>query len=37
MEKLCFTPGDGGSADPDARLIADDELERAASEGKRRG
>lgn len=35
MEKLRFTPGDGGAADPDVRLLSDDDLQRAADEGKK--
>lgn len=34
MEKLHFTPPSGGSADPDERLISDEQLEQAKAEGK---
>ena len=34
MEKLHFTPGDGSAADPDERVLTDEELKRAAEEGK---
>jgi hypothetical protein len=33
MEKLRFTPADGGTADPDRRLLSDEDLERARAEG----
>ena len=36
MERLRFTPGDGTAADLDRRLLSDDDLERAAEEGRRR-
>ena len=34
MKKLHFTPPSGGSADPDERLISDEELEQAKIEGQ---
>jgi hypothetical protein len=34
MEKLRFTPGDGRSADPDERILSDEDLQRAAEEGE---
>lgn len=34
MEKLRFTPADGRAADPDVRLLSDEDLSRAAEEGK---
>ncbi len=34
MEKLRFTPGDHDAADPDVRVLSDQDLERAAAEGK---
>jgi hypothetical protein len=37
MEKLRFAPGDGGSADPDQRVLSDQDLKRAEEEGKQRG
>lgn len=37
MEGLRFTPGDRGAADPDRRVLSDEDLERAVEEGKRRG
>jgi hypothetical protein len=37
MQGLRFTPADGAAADPDRRLLSDEDLERAAEEGKRRG
>jgi hypothetical protein len=36
MEKLRFTPG-GNTADPDERVLSDEDLERAKQEGKQRG
>lgn len=36
MEGLRFTPDDGKSGDPDRRILSDEELARAAREGKRR-
>jgi hypothetical protein len=33
MEKLHFQPG-RGTADPDERLLSDEELQRASEEGK---
>ena len=36
MEKLRFAPGDGGAADPDVRMLSDQDLEKAAAEGKGR-
>lgn len=35
MEGLKFAPADGGSADPDRRVLSDEDLEQAAAEGKR--
>lgn len=37
MNGLRFKPGDGAAADPDERVLSDQDLERAAEEGKRRG
>lgn len=37
MEKLHFTPGDRGAADPDVRVLSDQELEEAVKEGAERG
>ncbi|HWK72331.1 MAG TPA: hypothetical protein VNS29_15965 [Burkholderiaceae bacterium] len=37
MQGLRFTPGDGGTADPDLRMLSDEDLEKAAQEGKERG
>lgn len=37
MEKLHFSPADGGTADPDERLLSDADLEAAKEEGKTRG
>jgi hypothetical protein len=37
MEKLRFTPGDGGAADPDERLLSDEDLDQAVKEGEGRG
>ena len=34
MEKLHFTPGDRSAADPDVRVLSDEELERAKREGE---
>ena len=36
MEKLRFTPPDGGTADPDERVLSDEDLERARQEGERK-
>ena len=36
MEGLRFTPGDRSAADPDERLLSDEELENAVKEGKAR-
>jgi len=36
MEELRFTPGDRSAADPDVRMLSDEELETAAKEGKER-
>lgn len=36
MEKLRFQPADGDAADRDVRLLSDDDLKRAAEEGKAR-
>lgn len=37
MDKLHFTPGDETAADPDERILSDEDLERAVAEGKARG
>jgi hypothetical protein len=37
MEGLHFTPGDGTTAEPDVRVLSDQDLERAGEEGKQRG
>lgn len=37
MEKLRFTPGDGGAADPDVRILTDRDLEQAKREGEQAG
>ncbi|RWJ04932.1 MAG: hypothetical protein EOR25_30070 [Mesorhizobium sp.] len=37
MEKLRFTPGDSSAADPDVRILSDEDLENAKREGKERG
>lgn len=37
MERLRFAPQDGGAADPDTRLLSDDDLEAAAKEGAAKG
>lgn len=37
MEKLRFTPGDRSAADPDVRLLSDEELEQAKKEGEESG
>ena len=37
MEGLHFTPGDRGAADPDTRMLSDEDLERAKKEGESRG
>jgi hypothetical protein len=34
MDKLRFTPGNGSAADPDQRVLSDDDLEQAQQEGK---
>ena len=36
MKKLHFTPGDRSAADPDVRILSDEDLEAAAKEGKQR-
>lgn len=36
MEKLRFTPGDRSAADPDERMLSDEDLEKAVQEGKQR-
>jgi hypothetical protein len=36
MEKLRFKPADGDAADPDVRLLSDDDLEQAEKEGEAR-
>jgi hypothetical protein len=36
MEGLKFASGDPGTADPDVRMLSDDDLKKAAEEGKRR-
>jgi hypothetical protein len=36
MEKLRFAPGDRSAADPDVRILSDDDLERAMQEGQER-
>jgi hypothetical protein len=36
MENLRFVPGNGGTADPDERLLSDEDLKRAAEEGERK-
>jgi hypothetical protein len=36
MEGLRFTPGDRSAADPDTRVLSDEDLERAVQEGKQR-
>jgi hypothetical protein len=36
MEKLRFPTRDGNAPDPDERLLSDEDLERAAAEGKKR-
>lgn len=37
MEGLRFTPGDGDAADPDVRVLSDEDLAAAAREGEARG
>ena len=37
MQKLHFTPDNGGAADPDERVLSDDDLQRAKQEGERSG
>ena len=37
MEKLRFTPAAGDAADPDVRVLSDDDLEQAKREGEQRG
>jgi hypothetical protein len=37
MEKLRFSPGDRSAADPDTRVLSDQDLQAAAEEGKQRG
>lgn len=36
-EKLYFSPGDRSAADPDARVLLDEDLEQSAKEGEERG
>jgi hypothetical protein len=36
MERLRFTPS-GNAADPDTRMLSDEDLKQAAEEGKKRG
>jgi hypothetical protein len=35
MEKLRFAPADGGTADPDRRVLSDEDLRQAEAEGKK--
>jgi hypothetical protein len=37
MEKLRFTPDTAGAADPDDRVLSDEQLEQAVQEGKQKG
>jgi hypothetical protein len=37
MEQLRFASSNGGTADPDVRVLSDQDLERAVEEGKQRG
>jgi hypothetical protein len=37
MDGLRFAPGDGGTADADVRMLSDQDLEKAAAEGKAKG
>jgi hypothetical protein len=37
MEKLHFTPGDSSAADPDERMLSDEDLDRAVQEGEAKG
>jgi hypothetical protein len=37
MERLHFTPDVGTTADPDVRVLSDEQLEQAVEEGKQRG
>jgi hypothetical protein len=37
MEKLHFTPGDRSAADPDVRVLSDEDLEKAVQEGEQKG
>lgn len=37
MEKLHFPPPDGGTADPDVRILSDEDLKQAVQEGKAAG
>ena len=37
MEQLRFTPPSGTTADPDTRMLSDDDLQRARQEGEGRG
>jgi hypothetical protein len=37
MEKLRFTPGPAEAADPDDRVLSDEQLEQAVQEGKQQG
>jgi hypothetical protein len=36
MQRLRFRPGDGAAADPDVRVLTDDDLKAAAQEGERK-
>lgn len=37
MDGLKFTPSNGGTADPDSRVLTDEDLERAKREGEQQG
>ncbi len=37
MDKLRFTPSDGGAADPDVRVLSEEDLKEAEAEGKASG
>jgi hypothetical protein len=37
MERLHFPPGDGSAADPDLRLLSEEDLEQAVKEGESKG
>jgi hypothetical protein len=37
MEGLRFTPAKGGTADPDTRMLSDEDLKQAVKDGKERG